>query len=467
MPMDNSEAPRATAPKSARLGEPLLAVRNVGISFGGIVALDDVSFDLSDGQILGLIGPNGAGKTTLFNCISPPLHADSGDDPVPRARHPGNRARTGSPNSELPARSRISPCSAPCRYSTTCASAAIRKAAAIFSATRCGCRGSARRKARYCRSAGRSSTIWNCATWRTGASPTCRSACRNASSWRARSPRGPSCCCSTSRPAASTIMRSSELGASVSAASATSAHVTVLLVEHHMNLVMSICDRVVALDFGRKIAEGTPARCRRIPMSSAPIWGRPYNDRRCSNARGLCAFYGATQVLHGLDLDRRRRRHHDAARRQRRRQNLDTAGPVADDRARPATIRFDGRSIERQPTEDIARLGIAHVPEGRGTFQPHDRRGKSAARRHDAPRSRCHRRRLRAGLRLFPPPWRAAPPAGRHAVAVASSRCSRSARALMLRPRLMLLDEPSFGLAPMVVAGSVRDPAQAQRATRA
>ena len=36
-------------------------------------------------------------------------------------------------------------------------------------------------------------------------------------------------------------------------------HVTVLLVEHHMNLVMSICDRVVALDFGRKIAEGTPA----------------------------------------------------------------------------------------------------------------------------------------------------------------------------------------------------------------
>jgi branched-chain amino acid transport system ATP-binding protein len=39
--------------------------------------------------------------------------------------------------------------------------------------------------------------------------------------------------------------------------------VTVLLVEHHMNLVMSICDRVVALDFGRKIAEGTPAEVQR------------------------------------------------------------------------------------------------------------------------------------------------------------------------------------------------------------
>jgi branched-chain amino acid transport system ATP-binding protein len=40
-------------------------------------------------------------------------------------------------------------------------------------------------------------------------------------------------------------------------------HTTVLLVEHHMNLVMSISDRVVALDFGRKIAEGAPADVRK------------------------------------------------------------------------------------------------------------------------------------------------------------------------------------------------------------
>ena len=42
-------------------------------------------------------------------------------------------------------------------------------------------------------------------------------------------------------------------------------NVTVLLVEHHMNLVMSVCDRVVALDFGRKIADGTPAEVQRNP----------------------------------------------------------------------------------------------------------------------------------------------------------------------------------------------------------
>jgi branched-chain amino acid transport system ATP-binding protein len=58
---------------------PLLAVREVAVRFGGIVALDGVSFDLQPGQILGLIGPNGAGKTTLFNCLSRLYTPSAGD----------------------------------------------------------------------------------------------------------------------------------------------------------------------------------------------------------------------------------------------------------------------------------------------------------------------------------------------------------------------------------------------------
>ena len=58
---------------------PLLAVRDVVVRFGGIVALDGITFDLPAGRILGLIGPNGAGKTTLFNCLSRLYTPASGD----------------------------------------------------------------------------------------------------------------------------------------------------------------------------------------------------------------------------------------------------------------------------------------------------------------------------------------------------------------------------------------------------
>jgi branched-chain amino acid transport system ATP-binding protein len=57
----------------------LLSVRDVTLRFGGIVALDGVSFDVSRGVVAGLIGPNGAGKTTAFNVITRLYTPDSGD----------------------------------------------------------------------------------------------------------------------------------------------------------------------------------------------------------------------------------------------------------------------------------------------------------------------------------------------------------------------------------------------------
>lgn len=57
----------------------ILEVKNLGISFGGLKAVDNVSFELREGELLGLIGPNGAGKTTLFNMLSGVYTPTSGD----------------------------------------------------------------------------------------------------------------------------------------------------------------------------------------------------------------------------------------------------------------------------------------------------------------------------------------------------------------------------------------------------
>jgi ABC-type sugar transport system ATPase subunit len=64
--------------RAAESSAPLLSIRGLSVRFGGILALDNVSFDVKAGQICGLIGPNGAGKTTLLNRLNRLYEAGAG-----------------------------------------------------------------------------------------------------------------------------------------------------------------------------------------------------------------------------------------------------------------------------------------------------------------------------------------------------------------------------------------------------
>jgi len=69
----------------------ILEVAKLRKAFGGIVAVDDVSFDVREGEILGIIGPNGSGKSTLFNCVLGQLHPNAGEIHIDGRRTTGMR----------------------------------------------------------------------------------------------------------------------------------------------------------------------------------------------------------------------------------------------------------------------------------------------------------------------------------------------------------------------------------------
>ena len=256
--MADAQAQEAASAASQRL----LEVADVSVRFGGIVALDKVSFGVEAGEIAGLIGPNGAGKTTLFNCLSRLYECD------------GSIRFDGHPILQLP-RHRIAALGIGRTFQNV----------ALFS---------------------RMSVLENVMVGRH---------CRTGSGYVSNALRVPA----VAREEWATTERARELvhfvGLDALAGTPVAAlpfpmqkrvelaralasepklllldepasglnhdevntlgrlirdirdrlRMTVLLVEHHMSLVMSLSDHIVVLNFGRKIAEGTPAQIQNHP----------------------------------------------------------------------------------------------------------------------------------------------------------------------------------------------------------
>ena len=111
-PREHRRTGRGTSGDPCRRGRNPLQTKDLTVKFGGLVALDSVTFDIRRGEILGMIGPNGAGKTTCFNAITGVYRPTSGTVIFDGAPLGTDQAPPDHPHAASPARSRTSGCSA-------------------------------------------------------------------------------------------------------------------------------------------------------------------------------------------------------------------------------------------------------------------------------------------------------------------------------------------------------------------
>ncbi|MBL7256650.1 ABC transporter ATP-binding protein [Actinoplanes sp. LDG1-01] len=250
----------------------LLEVDHVTLRFGGVVALNDVSFSLRKGEIFGLIGPNGAGKTTCFNAMTGVYRPTSGtirfqgESVVGKKKHEitrGGIARTFQNVRLFPEMTALENVmvGADAHHKTSVISALFRLPR-FWQEEKSG-RARSLELLRFVGIAHRAGDVSrNLSYGEQRRLEIARALATN-----------PTLLCLDEPAAGFNPAEKEELLQLIRKIRDTG--VTVLLIEHDMRLVMGVTDRIVVLEFGKKIAEGTPAEVRDNPAVVAAYLGVP------------------------------------------------------------------------------------------------------------------------------------------------------------------------------------------------
>ena len=451
-------------------GQVVLEVDAIRKEFGGLVAVNDISFKVSSGEIMGLIGPNGAGKSTTFNLISGVLPVTRGQVRFMGERIDNRSAREIAKLGVGRTFQHVQLLPGMTVLESVALGAHLRSDVGVLAGALHSDRA---REAQLLHEAAEQ-------VKRVGLGEYLYEQAGNLALGQqrileiARALAADPVLLLLDEPAAGLRYKEKQDLARV-LEQLRAEGMSILLVEHDMDFVMRLTNHLVVMDFGTKLAEGVPAECSRTRRCWKPTWAAstttcprptrpsPLPPEVC-NERATETSAGSQQPVGPLRQGRRAgRRHADRAGRQHRHR---------DRRQRRRQIhhveRGDGFAAAHRPCRRRGallghrRVGLAgRAPRGRGhvsgagtprAVRHHVGRGQSVA-GWFPPLSRARERLARHAERSVRPVPRLRERRAQQAGTLSGGERQMLAvgRALMAKPQLLMLDEPSLGLAPRIV----------------
>ena len=445
---------------SPHLGRVLLSVKGLSKNFGGVVAVDDVSFDVHEGEILGVIGPNGAGKTTLFNLITGIYKPDRGtvtyrDEDI-TGRSPDRVAKKGLARTFQNIRvypqlsvldnviagahhwlkagvfRSIARTRAVNREERTAEGEGIRNLAFFGKSL-------AARKDEYV-------TVLNYADRR-------RVEIARAMTLR------PDVLLLDEPAAGMNPTEVEEISQQILALR--DRGYAIILVEHQMPVVMGCSDHILVMNKGQMLAEGTPKEMQEHPGVIAAYLGEKHDVAVTAKPslatgtpllrlKGVEASYGPIKVLKGLDLEVYPGEIVCLLGANAAGKSTTIKTILGNVRARAGTIEFDGHRIDGWPTGRIVGSGVALVPEGRRIFPLMTVLDNLKIGGYSTNDSAVIKRGIDRAFEQFPILYERRNQNG-GTLSGGEQQMLAIARAIMTEPKLLCLDEPSMGLSPILV----------------